>query len=176
MVLHSKIYYQTRSFNNPFYLFSINKPCSTLHNTSKTLLSNTILYSPLMKLKILPPLSFHTSYRDLAGVPRDQLRRRRCHNTRYQSNADATLGQSWRHSSTIQPLPMTRVDLLASIKTTQTQFKTLDCGSRRHSAWLMFGQCCRRWACISGPFLLSPAGRLTMTALSPLLNHSRQGR
>ena len=68
---------------------------------------------------------------------------------------------------------MTRVDLLASIKATQTEFKTLDCGCRRHSACLMFGQRCRRWASISGPILLSPAGLLTMTALSPLLNHRR---
>ena len=151
----------------------------------------------------MPPLSFHTSYRDLAGIPRvrerstksegpgsptwglaipnkqtnkprDQLRRPCCHNTRYQSNADTPLGQSWRHSSTITFNDLCW--LLASIKTTQAQFKTLDCGCCRHSASFMFGQCCRWWASISWNILLSPAGRLTMTALSPLLNHSRHGR
>ena len=51
---------KTRSWKTLFYLFWINMLCSTLHNTSKILSSNTIYYSPLMKWKILPPLSFHT--------------------------------------------------------------------------------------------------------------------
>ena len=129
-----------------------------------------------MKKKNLPPLSFHTSYRDLTGVPRDHLRRR-CSATIHAINLMVT--QHWASLGDVHapfsPL-MTRVDLLAFIKTTQTQFKTLDCGCRRHSACLMLGQCCRQWASISGPILLSPAGRLTTTALSPLLNHSRHGR